>query len=478
MSTAAHATRVVAKLDTITADLVARQSDSRDENTTSVEDQVAAMLAECERKGWSVGEVHVERNRSGMLPLAKRHGLSRAVERVEAGRTQVLVFAYFDRFQREPAVKDEVVDRVEARGGTVTTLDFGVVTNADPMSWYQGTMISANNKLYALMTGVKTRPTKQRNIDNGVPPFPRITPAYQRREDGTLEQHEINAPFIRTAIEMRLKGDSYTKIARWLSDRLVDVDPDKGRRIVNGKVMISPGGVERMFRSKLMVGEIHFGSFRPNLRAIDKPIMTHSEYRRLQGKRAPRGRYAKSERLLARQEVLRCKTCDSRMTVDTARRGPERKPYTYYRCGNRMCSAPAVVSADVAEAAVWEKAKFFASHLKGSATMAEDVEAARLAKQAAEEALDNAILSLSGLGDRPATKEVLDELQAASDKATTHYDRLASLVTPDVTVRAGGRVSFEGKRDLIRSVVARAVVSPGRGLGRIDVQGRGTLLGE
>jgi len=457
-------------LDVITASLVARQSRS-DDGSMSVPDQIDKMRAYCEANGYAVGPVYEERDVSGRRPLEKRPGLRQAVADVEQGRSQVVVTAYFDRLVRSVIVRSEVVNRVEKHGGVVMTVDMGRTSNATAGDKLNGTLLAAIAEYVADQAGEKTHVTKQRNIDKGIPPFPKVTPAYQRREDGTLEQHELNAPLVREAIEMRLadRPASYTALSRFLSGRLVDGEGEP--------LTITPGGVEQMFRSKLMIGELHFGNFTPNLHAIDEPIMSHSEYRRLESKRATRGRYAKSERLLARLSVLVCETCGSRLTVDTARRGSGRKAYTYYRCGNRLCTAHALISAEVAEAVVWEAAQEFAAELKGSASMAEDVEAARLKREAAETALADAIRTLAGLGGEAATKETLDELQAQRDAAVTEHERLKMLVTPDVTLHAGGIVSFEGKRDLIRSVVARAVVKPGRGDGRIDVQGRGTTVG-
>src|SRR5215468_6535348 len=100
--------------DVVVADLVARQSSTRD-GTMSVPDQIAKMRAGAEAKGWVVGEVHTEPDTSRLWSLAKRKGLRRAVERVERGDAQVIVGAYFDRLMGDPTVKDEVVDRVEAK---------------------------------------------------------------------------------------------------------------------------------------------------------------------------------------------------------------------------------------------------------------------------------------------------------------------------------------------------------------------------
>src|SRR3954466_5925153 len=50
---------------------------------------------------------------SGKRPLAKRPGLLKAVEMVEAGEADHIVVAYFDRLVRSLKVQLEVIERVE-----------------------------------------------------------------------------------------------------------------------------------------------------------------------------------------------------------------------------------------------------------------------------------------------------------------------------------------------------------------------------
>jgi DNA invertase Pin-like site-specific DNA recombinase len=441
---------------------VARQSRG-DDGSMSVPDQIERMRDECERGGAELVEVYTEQDVSGRRPLERRDGLRQAVADVEAGRADLIMAAYFDRFVRSVKVKDEVLDRVEAKGGHVVTLDFGAVSNGTAMGWLSSTQHAAFAEYFARVTAERTAESKQRNIDKGVPPFPRITPAYRRRADGTLEPHPKNAPIIREAIRMRLDNDaSYTTLARFLAER---------------GIRMTPGGVKAMLTSRLMIGELHFGNFRPNLTAIDEPIMDGVTFRRVQTISAPRGRYAKSERLLARLGILRCATCNARLSVDTARRGrgAARKLYSYYRCGNRLCSGPAVVSCDVADAVLRDEAIRLSAEVEGRASAEAELEVARLRREAAESKLANAIRTLSGLGGEATTKEVLDELQAERDEAVDEHERLASLTTPDVTLRTTDdwdRLTFDEKRDVIRAVIARAVVRPGRGSDRITVEGR------
>ena len=142
----------------------------------------------------------------------------------------------------------------------------------------------------------------------------------------------MNAPLVREAIKMRVAKTpaSFATIARFLNDH---------------GLTISLSGVESMLSSKLLIGEIHFGKFEPNLHASSKwggVITDRATFRKMQSLRASRGRHSKSERLLARQGVLVCETCGSRMTASSSRAGKNGTSYPYYRCGNRsLCANPA-----------------------------------------------------------------------------------------------------------------------------------------
>src|SRR5205823_8042791 len=91
--------------------------------------QLGRISDACARERYRLIDSLEELDVSGGLPLAERPGLRRAVEAVEAGRADVIMVAYFDRLMRSLKVQQEVVDRVEAAGGEVLTVDFGKLTN-------------------------------------------------------------------------------------------------------------------------------------------------------------------------------------------------------------------------------------------------------------------------------------------------------------------------------------------------------------
>lgn len=444
-------------LDLITASIVVRQSRS-DDGSMSIPDQIDAAKAWCQNQTPPivVGAVYEEPDVSGRRPLAKRKGLKRAVEDVESGASQMILTVYFDRFARSVTTRAEVLERVEAVGGVVYTLDMGRTSNATPVSKFTGTVFAAAAELIAEQSGEKTIVSKQRNIDNGVPPFPRITCAYVKRDDGTLEPHPTNGPLIAEACRMRADGKSYSTIRRYLAD--------------NG-LTISMRGLQSTLSSKLLIGEIHFGNFTPNLHAIDEPIIDQATFRRIQGARATKGRYSKSERLLARQGILVCGTCGARLVVHSSRSRNDKR-YYYYACSMR-CEKPASVGAGEAEQVVSDAAIKRSREIVGHASDRDDLEAARLALEAADRKLSDTIKALVGIDSPQAVRETLDVLQADRDEAAKRHARLASLSSPDRNVRTvedWNLLTLDERRDVIVATIARAVVAPGRGPGRIVVE--------
>ena len=90
-----------------------------------VESRPSVSGRSCERDGLELVETIEELDVSGGTPLAKRPGLRRAVELVEAGEADVVVVAYFDRLVRSLTVQAEVVERVERAGGAILAVDVG-----------------------------------------------------------------------------------------------------------------------------------------------------------------------------------------------------------------------------------------------------------------------------------------------------------------------------------------------------------------
>jgi hypothetical protein len=455
-------------MNTTTAALVARQSRTNDESL-SVQDQIDAMRAYCERVGWHVGNIYEEPDVSGRRPLEKRKGLKRAVDDVEAGRAQVILTAYFDRFVRSYATRAEVLQRVEKLGGQVFCLDTGRTSDATAADWLSGSMMALMAEYQARQGGEKLTVTKQRNIDLGKPPFPHVTLAFERIPDGPdkgrLRPSEW-APLIAEAVRMRAGVDRVAP-APWIEiQRYLD---ERGLRLTQNRIRLT-------LDSRLLIGEIHFGeNFTPNLHAHE-PIVEPALWRRAQEAKAPKGRLGHSERLLARLGVLVCGTCGSRLVVCSSR--TSYGVYRYYRCMKDWCERPAAVMCDTAEQIVRDETIRLCAGIKERASARQELEQARLARVEAEERYAGAIRTLAGRGGEAATREVLDELEAERDVVVAEHERLVALTTPDLTISTGADwelLTFDERRRLIRAVIVQAVVAPGKGPGRVTVEGRELL---
>jgi DNA invertase Pin-like site-specific DNA recombinase len=420
----------------------------------SPEDQRARIVTACERDDLELTDVLEEIDVSGGTPLHQRQGLRRAVEAVEAGRADVVVVAYFDRLVRSLRVQDEVVSRVEAAGGRVLAVDFGEVTGDTAAQWLSGTMIGAVSEYYRRSVKERSGEAQARAVLRGVLPYPNVPPGYLRGPDRKLVADPRVAPIVAQAFRMRAAGNTVAQVREHLG--------------ANG-VRRSYHGTLALLSSRVVLGEIHFGKL-ANLSAHE-PIVDPDTWRAVQRARILRGRKPKSQRLLARLGVLRCATCNARMVVGSQRQ--QGKLYGMYRCPpNGDCPRRVAISSEIAERVVVDHVREALADAQGRASAEQNARAAERALAQAQAALDSAIRAFSGLQDEPVARERLAELAAVRDRAQELVERLGGTDTA-LTVSAAedwDLLSLQARRGLIRAVVERALVAPGRGPGRVTVE--------
>src|SRR5256714_839976 len=92
--------------------------------------------------------------------------------------------------------------------------------------------------------------------------------------------------------------------------------PEEHQRVAENGIERAISGVAWMLRSRMYLGEIHFGELH-NTRAHEAIVKDRGLFERVRRRTVSRGRQAKSERLLARLGVLRCGTCGSRMVINS-----------------------------------------------------------------------------------------------------------------------------------------------------------------
>ena len=203
--------------------------------------------------------------------------------------------------------------------------------------------------------------------------------------------------------------------------------------------------------------------------------MNPETFAQVQRMRIPRGRRAKSDRLLARLGVLRCGTCGARMIIGTSGDG---KKYSSYRCPpTRDCKRRVAISADIAEEVVVSHVRRALADDQGRASVEDNAQAVEAALVAAQADLDAAIRAFAGLEDEQAARDRLSELRDARDAAQEQVDQLG-LHRARVVVTGAvdwDLLSLAERRALIRATIDRATVAVGgQGADRIAVE----LVGE
>jgi DNA invertase Pin-like site-specific DNA recombinase len=257
----------------------------------------------CDRNGWRLLEVHEELDVSGGKSLDARPGLRAAVEAIEARRADVLAVAYLDRLTRDPRVRDEVVDRVEAAGGEVWTVDMGRQTNGTAAEQLTGTMASAVHRYVRRVAAERSREAQARAVSRGVIPFPNVPPGYRRGDDGRLEPDPKIAPIVAEAFRMRAEGATLMAVRDYLASQ---------------GVKRSFHGVCSLLSSRIVLGEIRFGDLaNPD---AHEPIVSREVWQAVQASHV----LPHQRRRLRKPGALR----DAPEHADTARHGRRgRRPH-------------------------------------------------------------------------------------------------------------------------------------------------------
>jgi DNA invertase Pin-like site-specific DNA recombinase len=430
---------------------IVRVSRVGDRDAKSPAEQRERIAGECKRLKLRLVDVQEELDVSGGAALARRPGLSRALDLIESGRAGVVVVAYFDRLFRSLAVQREVTDRVEKAGGQILAVDVGEVRADTASHWITGTMLGAVAEYHRRATAERTEDAKRRSVASGNPPFPNLPP-WLERKGKDVRVNAKKARVVKEAAEMRADGATIADVRKYLRRHGIER---------------SYHGTQSLLQSRMLLGELRFGEY---LNETAFPAVVSVEtWQRVQRATVRRGRRAKSERLLARLDVLRCGTCDARMVVGTANHGN----YPLYRCppiGD--CPRRVTISADIAERVVVDAVKDLLAGIEGRASVEGGALAAADDLARKQEALDAAISAFDGLQDEPAARERLLQLREERDVARDRHDELLTASVPAITVSAGDwdKLTVDERRALIRAVVERASVAPGRGRDRITVE--------
>jgi hypothetical protein len=348
-------------------------------------------------------------------------------------------------------VQAEVVERVERAGGQVLAVDVGQVTNGSAGQWLSGTMLGTMSEYQRRTSAERSAAAQARAIARGIVPWPNIPPGFDRLKDKPLIPNTDTGTAVE-AFKMRADGATIDTVRAFLAAHGI-------RR--------SYHGVQSMLRDRLYLGEIHFGSYEPNL-AAHPAIVDRDLWNRVQRVSVSRGRRAKSERLLARLGVLRCGTCGARMVVGSSNHGR----YWIYRCPpTGDCERHVTISAEAVEEIVVDEVRRALTDVEGRASVETNAREAEHDLERAQATYDAVLRAFDG-HDEQAAVDRLSELRAERDRLRVLVDHLGShrVVVALNAAADWDRLSLDARRALIRAVVDQVRVDPGRGADRVTVE--------
>lgn len=413
----------------------------------SDDDQLAKGLALCDQFRLKHDTTFDEFDTSGTLPLVQRPKLLAQIERMERGEIKAIVFPYRDRSDRSIAVMTEVVERVDRVNGLLIA-GGSVLTHKTADAWARSVLESFANEMPSRLAKEKVRAAHVAAVVDGIPPYAPV-PGYAKGADGRFKVVRRLRPVIREAFAMRDRGESISAIRHYLAEH---------------GIKRSHSGVESMLQSETYLGNIVFSDLRHD--GAHPAIIDPDLWRRVQGRRSTRGRQAKSDRLLARQGVLVCGTCGSRMTATNTR------GHAFYRCKTSAtldCTARATIAAERVEGLVVSqlKAKRELARLEGSFSvdLGEQLhQAARDAKADLEAAIE-AFAGVEGLGASKRRIAELTERWQTAEREAERHDRTEGARAEMRKMDDWERLPLDIQRGIIRATIERIEVAPVGGLG-------------
>jgi recombinase-like zinc beta ribbon protein/resolvase-like protein/recombinase len=432
--------------------------------------QIADIHRNAAARGVRVIEIVDETNVSGGTPLDQRP-YGAAIARVEDPHDSVraIVFAYRSRHDRSIVEGTQAIERMDAAGGLLV-VGSSTLTHATPDKWAEATMGSFMSEWQKRQIAKASSDGVAEAVALGRVPYPSVGLGFVLNDDHTLRlADESTLAVVRDAFQLRADGASIESVRTFLRER--------------GHARTYQS-IRRMLLSRLYVGEIVFGgSAKPdgtitrqhvNLDPGFDAIVDRDVFDAVQAMRVPGGRYAKSERLLARQDVLHCGGCGGRM-IAGATLSPNGKRHTYYRCGRQKengCTAVAAIKAEAVEQYVVDEVK---SILSDATVRESNVRAAIAARDAA----DKAGIVFKRARKRLAVDDEITDDDAAEQIAELRADLNAKLAlakelsADNSTVemvnamRDFDSLPLAAKRVLIKSALRSVDVRPGRG-GSVD----------
>lgn len=420
--------------------------------------------------GHHIEILHTELDESGAR--RDRPKLAEAIRRVEAGESDGIIVARLDRFGRSLLDGLTLINRIREAGGTFVSVADGFDLSTDTGRLVLRIMLSLAEFELDRFRG-QWHDAKSRAVARGVHPSATVPFGYQRRSDGRLEPHPVNAPLVTEVFARRAAGDGCSAIGRWLESQ--------GAVTQRGNQSWPLRAVKDIVRNEVYLGVAHAASRTDpalDIRNPDahEPLTDQRTWDRAQRTGVKRPARGHEPNPIA--PLMRCASCRYVMRASRHVRISDQRVTWRFTCKSghssaHRCPSPVQITDDGAltgwvEDALRARAPVMRAEAKrGAPGVASLREKAQFAQAAFEEWRDDSELQrrlgmatyVTGLAARQdAWDELLNELSRAEMAADTS-------VLPDDLLERWQDLPAARRRELlqasIRCVFARRIDDSG-----------------
>jgi DNA invertase Pin-like site-specific DNA recombinase len=316
-------------------DIYVRVSDVRGrsgESFISPKDQEQRCRALAVARDYKVGKVFTDLDVSG--GKMSRPELDKAIARIEEGVSGGIIVAKLDRFARTLVAGLQTLEQINELGGAVIVADGEFDTSTATGELVLNMMLSlAQFELRRI--GEQWLSARTRAVERGVHVSRHVPPGYQkRRDDGVLVPHPRHAATVREAYAMASRGESYSRIAAYLTKRKLPIGG-------NGDSAWESYRIRRLLANRVYIGEARSGKGIVN-EAAHAPLVDREVFLLAQREKPAPELTGDVTTVLA--GICRCASCSYAMRSQHPRGGT----VAAYRCRtnsvNGRCPQPSTIS--------------------------------------------------------------------------------------------------------------------------------------
>lgn len=319
--------------------LYARKSNKQDrteEQSASIEDQLARGRAYAAERGWQVVGEFKDDGRSGLLDRSKRPGIDSALTVIESGEADVLVTLWTSRLSREERDRAEMLDVLDfLKAEWHAVADGGRIDRSTYAGYVSYGIHTLFDVAYSKRVGENWRSAHQKRIDAGLPKS--RSPRFGYRWDADARAfvvHDAEADAIRELYRRYTRGDGFTQLVKWLNECGWKVT-----RTIKKEVLTNDWSVRTLNRfmdNGFAAGFISREDDLRDLRGAHDPIISETVWLAYRAERERRAEFGKKASGAGERwwlaGIVKCGQCGGPTYVDSFKR-PDGKSSAM--CSNR-----------------------------------------------------------------------------------------------------------------------------------------------